>query len=373
MRSALFFSFLLISVSGCRSEEAPPELPPRAIQWERVSGSTAAEQRVISGIVTAVSDTELAFEVGGTVQTVDVSLGDVVAKGHVLARLDPEPLELAVANAEAALAEATALREEARASSARFEKAGESGAVAQQEVDSALALREARESQVDAANARLRLARRDLRRSELRAPFRGAISVREVEPAMKVAPGQTVFKMDSDEAGLRVEVQMPETLISRIRQGAPVEVGFPSKGADFDAGDRRFAAVVVEVGTRAGASNSFPVRADLVETPRGLRPGMTAEVTFSLARDEGLGDVPGYMVPIAAVHPEAEGFSVFVYEPKSSTLSKRPVRTGGMIYNNIAVLEGLGEGDIIATAGVSFLRDGQNVTLLDDRLLQSGP
>jgi multidrug efflux pump subunit AcrA (membrane-fusion protein) len=50
---------------------------------------------------------------------------------------------------------------------------------------------------------------------------------------------------------------------------------------------------------------------------------------------------------------------------------KRPVRTGGVDDNVIAVLEGLEEGDVIATAGVTFLREGQQVTLLDDRLLRN--
>ena len=188
-----------------------------------------------------------------------------------------------------------------------------------------------------------------------------------IDPAMKVATGQSAFEMDSEEGGLRVEVQMPETLIARVHQGDGVEVGFPSKDARFGVGDRRFAAVVSEVGTRAGAGNAFPVRADLKDPPAGLRPGMTAEVTFSLPRGEdGLAGLEGFMIPIAAALAEPDDrFSVFVYDSETSTVEKRPVRTGGVGDNVIAVLEGLEEGNVIATAGVTFLRDGQQVTLLD--------
>ena len=87
---------LLVVLAGCGQQAIPPELPPRAIRWERVSGSLAYEQRVISGIVTSIDETRLAFEVNGTVMTVEVDLGDAAEKGQVLARLDPEPLELAV-------------------------------------------------------------------------------------------------------------------------------------------------------------------------------------------------------------------------------------------------------------------------------------
>lgn len=355
-------------VAGCGSDVPPPELPPRAIAWERVSSSPSGQERVISGIVTAIDFTRLAFEVGGTVETVEVNLGDVVEKDQVLARLDPEPFQLAVSNAEAGLAEAEALRAQALATYERYAEVADTGAISAQELDQSVAMRDSRQSQFDASRSRLNLARRDLRRSVLRAPFRGAISSRQIDPAMEVASGQIAFEMDSAESGLRVEVQMPETLIPSVRQGDEVQVTFPSIAAPGPG--QRSAAVVAEVGTRAGVGNAFPVRVDLREPPRGLRPGMTAEVSFSLARDElGVG-FDGFLIPVAAAYPEqGSGFSVFVYDPESSTVSKRPIRTGGVRENSIAVLEGLAAGDIIATAGVSFLRDGQQVTLLDEQLV----
>jgi RND family efflux transporter MFP subunit len=373
-RALIICGALLVASIGCRQEAPPPDLPPRAIQWQRVSGTVAGEQRVISGIVTAVTDTKLAFEVGGTVDLVEVDLGDFVEKGQRLARLDPEPFELAVRDAEAALAETRALQELARSTVVRYEEAG--AAISRQELDQARAMRDARDQQVKAAVARLNLTRRDLRRSVLVAPFRGSVSSREIDPAMKVANGQTAFELDSEESGLRVEVQMPETLIARVHQGDEVEVGFPSIGEGrSDLGDRRFPAVVSEVGSRAGTGNAFPVRADLLAAPPGLRPGMTAEATFSVPRFEsGLVQLEGFLVPIAAAFAEADDrFSVFVYDPDTSTVSKRPIRTGGVRENDIAVIEGLAEGDIIATAGVPFLSDGQQVTLLEHGRLRTGP
>ena len=132
-------------------------------------------------------------------------------------------------------------------------------------------------------------------------------------------------------------------------------------------------AVVAEVGTRAGAGNAFPVRADLRSVPSGLRPGMTAEVTFTIPL--GASEVPGlegFLIPFAAALAEPDDrFAVFVFDGETSTVSKRPIRTGGLTDNHIAVLEGLEEGDIIATACVPFLSDGQQVTLLDERLSRS--
>ena len=128
---------------------------------------------MISGIAAAIADTQLAFEVGGIVESVEVDLGSAVEKGQVLARLDPEPFELGARDAEAALAEAGALQELARSTLTRFLEAG--AAVARQEVDQARAMRDARDQQVEASEARLNLARRDLRRSVLKTePGRGS-------------------------------------------------------------------------------------------------------------------------------------------------------------------------------------------------------
>jgi multidrug efflux system membrane fusion protein len=372
--TVVLWACAMVGVVACGAEPPPPELPPRAIKWERISGELAHEQRVISGIVTAIDDTVLAFQVGGTVETVEVDLGQAVEVGQVLVRLDKEPFELVVRDAEAELANAVALRESARADHERQIVLFREQVASRQELERATARRDSRDSQVAAATARLNLARRDLRRSVLLAPFSGSISVRQVEPAMEVAGGQVVLEMDSEESGLRVEVQMPETLIARVRQGDEVRVGFPSIG-DARSQDEplRVTAIVSDVGTRAGVGNAFPVRANLTDPPAGLRPGMTAEVFFSLLRgDIATSQAQGVMIPMAAALAEADDrFSVFVFDRETSSVKKRPIRTGGVSDNDIAVLEGIEDGEIIATAGVSFLRDGQKVTLLDERLLRA--
>jgi multidrug efflux system membrane fusion protein len=375
-KSLAVATMTMIGFVGCAKEEPPPELPPRSILWERVSEGAGGQLRVISGIVTAVDDTTLAFEVGGIVDRVPVNLGDLVAKNDVLANLDPEPFELKVSDAQAELSKAIARRASASADFERTTKLFEADVSSRQELDRDRARRDSLEGQVDAAEARLNLAKRDLRRSVLRAPFNGAISVKEIEPAMKVGSGQVVIEMDSAEGGLRVEVQMPETLMSLVRQGGEAEVQFPSStGPNGSSDDRTYSAIVTEVGTRARAGNAFPVRADLLESPNWLRPGMTAEVRFEVDRQvDGVAGFEGFLLPLAAAVIEADGsFSVFVYDSKTSTVSKRAIRTGGVRDNDIAILEGLEPGEIVATAGVSFLREGQEVALLSEHLVQTAP
>jgi RND family efflux transporter MFP subunit len=354
----LAFSISL-GLAGCGQEEALLELPPRAIAWRRVSDTPGTARRVISGIVTAVSDTRLAFEVHGVVATVDVNFGDMVTSGQVLATLDPEPLELTVRDAEAQLASARADFQDAALTFARATSLFEQDVASAAERDRAKARNDSTRSGVEAAEARLGLAQRDLRRSALRAPFDGSISVRNIDPAQKVASGEVAFEMDSGESGLRIEVQVPETVIARVKQGMEVDVSFPSVSTDV------FPAVVSEVGTRAGDGNAFTVKADLTRPVESVRPGMTAEVHF-LVRAGGLIDFDGHVIPMASIRQDMDGsMSVFVFDRQTSTLRQTTIVTGGVLNNEVAVMDGLHDDDIVAIAGVSFLSDGQTVQLLE--------
>ncbi len=349
-----------LGLAGCSQEEPLIELSPRAIQWARVSDTPGNARRVISGIVTAVSDTKLAFEVQGVVATVDVNFGEMVTSGQVLATLDPEPLELAVREAEAQLAAARADFQDAAVTFDRATALFELDVTSAAERDRAQARNDSARSRVEAAEARLGLAQRDLRRSALRAPFDGSISVRNIDPAQKVASGEVAFEMDSGESGLRIEVQVPETVIARVKQGQQVDVNFPSVSKKV------YPAVISEVGTRAGDGNAFTVKADLTQRVETARPGMTAEVHFVHGKTKGVLNFDGYVIPMASIRQDMDGsMSVFVFDKQSSTLRQTTIVTGGVLDNEIAVMAGLQDDDIVATAGVSFLSDGQTVRLLE--------
>ena len=73
-----------------------------------------------------------------------------------------------------------------------------------------------------------------------------------------------------------------------------------------------------------------------------------------------------YFVPLTAIAPgegPGEGF-VFVYDPITSTVQRTLVSSPGPLAQNMVAVSGLGIGDIIANAGVSFLVDGQKVRLM---------
>jgi multidrug efflux system membrane fusion protein len=117
------------------------------------------------------------------------------------------------------------------------------------------------------------------------------------------------------------------------------------------------------IGSAAVKAGAFPVKVELIDPNKNVRPGMTAEANLFI-KDENL--EAGYLVPFQALlpSPEANRGYAFVYDPGTSTVKKTPVRARGTENKKAIVSEGLAAGDIIAVAGVSFLADGMKVKLM---------
>ena len=196
--------------------------------------------------------------------------------------------------------------------------------------------------------------------SVLRSPYDGVITKRLIEPSQQISPGQAAFEIEG-QGGLEVRVLVPESLIQAVDNGMIVPLHFPA------APSVEMNGVVTEIGTRAETANAFPINVALSKSSTLLRAGMTAELDFTFkgrGRTNNLGET--LLIPLAALLPGPDQTSfVFVYDASTQVLSKREVLTENILDNQVYVSSGLKPGEIIAIAGVSFLRDGQTVSLLD--------
>ncbi len=348
----------IVAVFGCGEEEKPPEVI-RSIRWIKVTSTDAEQVRPISGVIKPIDESKLSFAVGGTVEIVKVSLGDRVKKNVVLAVLDKQPFELEVRNAEAALKDSEATLIERRANYERIRDLYASNNVSKAEFDTARASFKSAESQVKAAGAQLGLARRDLEKAVLRAPYNGVISIKEIEPHEEVTSGQAIFGIDGEESGFEISLGIPETLISKVEKGQRVNVVFPSINRRCECG------LVSEVGTKAQTANLFPVTVKLLEHYPEMRAGMSVEVAFRFETELPEGSVEKtYTIPLTAILTEkGKERSVFVYNSQTSTVTKKAITTINVRENDVIVSGDLHDGDTIATAGVQFLSDGQKVEL----------
>lgn len=355
-KSGAVLAVAVLVLSACEDEPVEVMDNVRAIKTITVSERGSGQLRRFPGIVEAVDTSSISFEVAGNTREVNVNVGDRVEEGQVLATLDDKPFELNVEAAEAEVGRAKAELAEKETDYVRQKTLYEKDWVAKAAYDQALAARDSASNQVSYANSKLNLARRDLEKTVLAAPFDGVIANKFVDPFQEVARGEKVFELYR-EGAMDVVVSIPETAIGEVYLGLPAEIGFPSEQVPNLEGR------VSEIGTVAGDANAFPVKVALADPPERVLPGMTAEVALILG--EAGGDI-SYLVPVSAIaagDEPGQGF-VFVYDPESATVKRTEVRGRGVQDNRIFITEGIAPGDVIAVAGVSFLRDGQKVKLM---------
>jgi RND family efflux transporter MFP subunit len=359
-RIAVSVQLLLIGAllaTGC-AEQAPPVEPLRPVRTVQVYSGGTERVRSFSGTARAGQESRLSFKVAGTVEALDVNVGDRVRAGQVLARLDPQDYRLRVEDAQASLARARAEERNAEANYARVRELYENRNASLNALDAARAAFESATAALDSDGKKLEQARHQLSYTELKAPTAGAIAEVPVEINENVQPGQTVAVLN---AGRRpeVEIGMPEVFIPRIREGQPVEVTFDALG------DRTFAATVTEVGiSSTGLATTFPVKVRMNRDEPDVLPGMAAEVHF---RFEGQNDPERLVVPAFAVGEDREGRFVYVVEEIGNGVGRavrREVTVGSLTADGgLEILRGLTDGERVITAGVSRIRDGREVRL----------
>ena len=349
-------ALLLACVGACRQEELeePQELI-RPVRFQQVEAAGSSRFRVFSGQAQAGVESRLSFKVSGTLQKLAIKVGDHVLPGSLIAQIDPRDYRLQVERAEAGLAQARAERENALANLNRIRQLYENNNASETDLDSALTTARVAEATIDSITKQLDLAKLQVEYCILLAPEEGAISEIPVEVNENVSAGQTIVVTTSF-ALPEVEVAIPELLIVQIRERDPVSVTFDAVPGV------RFRGRVREVGVAASRSlSTFPVTVRLDRRDSRVRPGMAAQVRFRFG-DQSRRD--RIVVPPHSVGEDRQGRYVFVLQDNgdgSGEVSRRAVTIGEALSQGLEIIDGLQKGELIVTAGVSKIKDGQRV------------
>lgn len=348
---------LISLMSGCGQDKTEPEKLLRPVRYQQVFATGGTRVRTFSGVAQAAVESRLSFRVAGTVDAVHVKVGDVVRTGQLIAELDPKDFELQAQEAEASLEQAKAAARQAAAEYDRVRQLYENRNASRSDLDAARAADESAKAQVTAIEKRLELARSQLTYATLRAAVGGSIAEVAVDINENVKAGDKVAILTSG-SRLEVDVSMPGLLISQVREGDAVEVSFDAVPG------QTFAGRVTEVGVAAmGSVTTFPVIVLLADAYEELRPGMSAEVSFTFRSGDNR---ERFLVPPVAVGEDRDGRHVFVVQRTGEDVGlveRRPVVVGELTSEGLEVFEGLFEGDLLVTAGVSKMHDSMEVKL----------
>ncbi len=348
-------------VSACSEEETAASPPPvRAIKYMTLEKGAAAQQRRIAGLVAAGTMTIASFETAGKVLELKLEIGDQFSAGDLLAVLDPEPFTLRLEEAKGTIGQAEASLTDATSKYHQQKQLFDKGLVTRTAYESALATMRTARGAVDVAKSQLQLAERNLKKTSLKAPFDGVVGRRSVEVFQEVASGQEIYTLQT-EGENEVKVSLPETLINIFSVGDDVQVivSLPA--------ETKIAGRITEISPLTESVNAYPVIVGLLTSPPGIRPGMSAQVLFEFKPAD---TADAFTIPISAMKPKVDeqGGSVFVFD--KGTLQARNVTVVNIRDNSLQIAGDIQPGEVIATAGVSLLRDGLQVRLFDPKSLQ---
>lgn len=314
----------------------------RPIAMERV------EYRVVAvGAVEAFENVQVTARVAGVLEKLHFKEGDSVKAGALLAEIEPQRYQLAVASAQGALARAQAAKGEAERELERAQKLAAEGVSSGAEVSTwqtKLATAMAAESETRAA---LGVASLNLRDARMKAPLAGSIQSRSVQTGQYVQPGTVIATLIRRDP-LLLRFKVAEAEAARLALGMTAEFRV-NGGAAGQKGKITFIAASAET-----ASRMVPVVAEIADDP-SLRPGAFAEVTVPVGVNEA-----ALAVPETAIRPSERGFIAFVVD--GTVAHERIVDLGLRTPNGLVeVVKGLAPGESLVVRGGEALREGAKI------------
>jgi multidrug efflux pump subunit AcrA (membrane-fusion protein) len=383
---------LTLGTGGCGGSETA-DARARDSEARRVAVTVVARESVqrsvdVVGTLAAVDQVTISSEAEGTVRAILADLGDRVKAGQVLIQLDHEKQQYTYEQQQAALARALAQYgapdpqhlpqieqtpdvQKAKAdlvqASQAFARAEElfgRTLISQQAYDDAKAAAQSKQASYDAAlqsarnlrasiqasEATMKLAGRQLRDTEIRAPFDGYVEKRLVnlgELVKAQMPVMGVVRLDP----LKVMAELPERMMPWINEGRPVELRVDAFR------DRTFAGKVTRISPVVNAATrAFPFEAVVPNADAALKPGTFARVHVESGKVDDV-----LTLPYAALQYRYGVNRVFVVN--GDRLAARELQIGERLGDRVEITSGVKEGERVAVTDVDTLTDGALVAV----------
>ncbi|MBF0168377.1 MAG: efflux RND transporter periplasmic adaptor subunit [Alphaproteobacteria bacterium] len=285
-------------------------------------------------------------EIAGKVAKILFEEGTSVRKGQLLVKLDDSTFGADVKQAHANL----------DLSKANFERATK---LYSQGAGTARALDEA-DSKLKVDQSRLEVARNNLAKTEITAPFEGVVGLRKVSTGAYVIPGQDLVNLEGIDP-IKADFQVPESALSVIKPGMPLIVH-----ADSYPG-QAFSGEVYAIDPKIDPVNrSVAARARLPNEKGLLKPGMFVRIGLVTRKTEN-----ALLVPEESLIPR--GSQMFVYKVVDGKVASQMIKTGARRQGQVEVIEGLKQGDLVITAGHMKVKEGGPVLIAGQAPPASAP
>lgn len=355
---AVLLSMLLLSslMAGC-GKDNEEEKKPQLVKTQQVSQQDMNTEGTYTGTVKGRYETNMSFQVGGRILNRNVQVGDHVNSGDVLMSIDPRDVVQQSNQGDAQMAAAKAQLDLAQSNLSRYQQLYAQEAIPAMVLDQYQTAYDSALAQYNQAVAGAATGHNALGYTALVASASGVISSVTAEAGQVVGAGQTVLTLVQTNE-LEVEINIPENHLGDVELGKTVQVSFWAlKGVNVNGTVREISPMADSV------SRTYKVRISIPNPPKGMQLGMTASVKCQ-ERDRDNRD--GLVLPLSAIYQINDTSQVWVVDKNTDTVSLKDIKFEEIGNNSVRVM-GLNVGDIVVTAGVHKLRQGQKVRLMEDQ------
>lgn len=346
--------------AGCGDQDRQTQAVSRPVKVFRIEEPAATSVKHFAGEIRARFETPLSFRVAGKLVTRQVDVGDRVRKGQTLATLDSSDYQLAVQSLKAQLAAAQADSNFLQDDLARYQELLAQQVISKPEFERHDTAYTTARERATALQAQIGQAVNQLAYTELLADRDGVVTALETEAGQVLAAGQAVLTLAQFNEK-EVHFDMPEHRLSEIKRQQDVNV---TLWADDN---RRFKARIREIASAADpASRTYRVKATLLEGMDAAQLGMTATVGIATTT------VSRIAIPLSAVFTPLnlpDRHSVWLIDEQATTVKSVPVRLGEALDGERIEVDGLAAGQLLVSAGVQRLAEGQAVRLPEQQVL----
>jgi RND family efflux transporter MFP subunit len=346
---------ILLWLAGKFEAKVPGDVPPLADESPtqgRIVEVQSIRLPVVEsavGTIRAVHETTIGSKLLARIIEVNLKAGQKVREGDVLVRLDDTDLRAKLQQAKAAVTAAEAGQTQAVADEKRYGELIEKNAVSRQEYERTVMQARSAEAGLRRANEAVREVQAMLDWATVRAPMDGVVIDKKVDVGDTVTPGQTLLTL-FDPKRMQLVASVRESLTHQLQVGRPIDV-------QVEGLRKQCSGTVSEIVPEAqSASRTFQVKVT-GPCPAGIYTGMFGRILIPLDEEDVL------VIPRQAVRRVGQLELVDVVE-KGRT-SRRAIRTGRILKDNVEVLSGLREGEHVLVSeqkGTGFgVQDSETV------------
>ena len=356
IRALVPASLLALSAAGggC-SEQSPPIPEPRLVNVVRASFGSTSNDVGYSGEVRARYETDLSFRVPGKIVARNVEVGSNVRQGDVLARLDREDQQLNAQSAQSQLAAAKSEYQQSKAELERYTDLYQKQFISKAEFDRRENAYNVAKAKLDQAQAQLAVTRNQTGYTDLSADHAGVVTAILIEVGQVVAAGQPVVKL-ARTGEREVDISIPENRLAELNAAGRFDISLWANPDKIYDGKLRELSPSADPVTR-----TYAARISVRNADAAMKLGMTATVYL-----RGVRHAASVLLPATALFQKNGAPAVWIVDPKNSQVKLVPVGIGEYVEDNVTVLSGLAQGDLVVRAGVHKLFAGEKVRVREE-------